>query len=279
MDPAHRLLPALQRGLAGRYEVEREIGRGAMASVFEATADRTDHRVAIKVLRPEIARFLGGDRFHREIAILGRLDHPGIVPVLESGVADTLLYLVMPFVPGETLRARLGREGQLPLAAVLGIAGSLTAAIDHAHRAQVVHRDIKPENVLLDGSRTLVCDFGLARALDRAAIEPLSSSGLVVGTPAYMSPEQATAQADIGPACDIYALGCVLYEMLAGQPPFTGPTAQAVIARHLGQAPASLLSVRPDLPSAVDSAVRAALEKEPARRPRSGAELLERLTR
>ena len=248
-----------------------------MATVFMAESIADDRLVAVKVLRPEVARFLGPHRFQREVEILRRLHHPGIVPVLESGEAGALLYLVMPYVAGENLRMRLQREGQLPLPAVLDVARDVAAAVDYAHGRNVLHRDIKPENVLLAGSRSLVCDFGLARAIDRAALEPLSSSGLVIGTPAYMSPEQAMAQETLGPACDIYALGCVLYEMLTGEPPFTGPTTQAVIARHLSQPPRSILTVRPDLPARVEAAVFAALAKTPGERPGSGAHMIDRL--
>ncbi|HET6578117.1 MAG TPA: serine/threonine-protein kinase [Gemmatimonadales bacterium] len=271
------LLHSVRDALAPRYRVDRRLGRGGMATVFMAESIADDRLVAVKVLRPEVARFLGPDRFRREVEFLRRLHHPGIVPVLESGEAGALLYLVMPYVAGENLRMRLQREGQLPLRVVLEVARDVAAALDYAHGRNVLHRDIKPENVLLDESRSLVCDFGLARAIDRAALEPLSSSGLVIGTPAYMSPEQAMAQESLGPACDIYALGCVLYEMLTGEPPFTGPTAQAVIARHLSQPPRSILAVRPDLPARVEAAVFAALAKTPGERPGSGARMIERL--
>jgi serine/threonine-protein kinase len=274
---SREILPSLRNALSGRYRVEREVGRGGMASVYLAEDLDDGRQVAVKVLRPEIARFLGPDRFQREIEILRRLRHPRIVPILDSDEAGALLYLVMPYVAGENLRARLEREGQVALPAVLSIAGDLAAAIDYAHGENVLHRDIKPENVLLEESRALVCDFGLARAIDRAAFESLSSTGLVLGTPAYMSPEQAVAEADLGPACDIYALGCVLYEMLTGELPFTGPTSRAVIARHLSARPRPMRVVRPDLPVRVEDAVLAALAKAPGERPRSGSDLLRRL--
>jgi eukaryotic-like serine/threonine-protein kinase len=268
----------LRDALAGRYRIEREIGRGGMATVYRAEPVDGEGTVAIKVLRPELAVALGAERFHREVEILGRLRHPGIVPVLDSGEVGRLLYLVMPYVPGENLRARLDREGPLPLPVALSIVADLTAALDYAHRERIVHRDIKPENVLLDGARTLICDFGLARAIDRAALEPLSSSGLVIGTPAYMSPEQAMGREPIGTASDIYALGCVVFEMLIGEMPFPGLTRQAVIARHLMEPPRSMRTVRPDLPECVEWAVAAALAKSPHDRPASGAELLRRLS-
>jgi serine/threonine protein kinase len=265
---------ALGATLAGRYRVERELGRGGMATVFLAERADGSGLVAIKVLHPQFAAALGPERFHREIEILTRLQHPRIVPVLDSDEAGTLLYLVMPYVQGENLRSRLEREGQLPIQAVRSIARDIAAGVDFAHRKNVLHRDIKPENVLLAGDRALVCDFGLARAIDRAALEPVSSSGLVIGTPAYMSPEQAMAEEDLGPACDVYALGCVVYEMLTGEPPFSGPTPQAIIARHLGEQPRPIRTVRPEVTPTMERAVLAALAKEPQARPTSAGELL-----
>jgi serine/threonine protein kinase len=269
-------LDVLREAVADRYDIEREIGHGAMSRVYLATPAGGGARVAVKVLRPELAVVVGASRFHREIQILGRLTHPGIVPVVESGTAGSLLYLVMPYIAGEDLHARLARSGQLPIAEALAIASDLAAAIDYAHGQGIVHRDIKPANVLLDGDRALVCDFGLALALDRAAVEPLSSSGFVIGTPAYMSPEQATGQDNVGTPADIYALGCVLYEMLAGELPFTGATPQAMIARHVSAPAPPIRTVRPEVPARVEAAVMAALAKEPEERPGSGAELLSR---
>jgi eukaryotic-like serine/threonine-protein kinase len=268
----------IRDALGGRYHIRHEIGHGAMATVFLAEAPETADRVAVKVLRPELGAAVGPERFHREIEILTRLRHPRIVPVLDSDEAGGLLFLVMPYVAGENLRSRLEREGQLPTSVVFAIAGDIAAAIDYAHGQNVIHRDIKPENILLAGERALVCDFGLARAIDRAAVEPVSSSGLVLGTPAYMSPEQAMGHEDLGPACDIYALGCVVYEMLTGDLPFTGSTPQALIARQLTEPPRPMRSVRPDLPGPIEAAVLAALAKDPSQRPRSGADFLSRLT-
>ncbi len=267
-------LDVLREAVADRYDIEREIGHGAMSRVYLATPAGGGARVAVKVLRPELAVVVGAARFHREIQILRRLTHPGIVPVVESGTAGSLLYLVMPYIAGEDLHARLARSGPLPIAEALSIAADLAAAIDYAHNQGIVHRDIKPANVLLEVGRALVCDFGLALALDRAAVEPLSSSGLVIGTPAYMSPEQATGQATVGTASDIYALGCVLYEMLAGELPFTGATPQAVIARHVSAPAPPIRTVRPEVPPAVEAAVMAALAKEPEQRPGSAGELV-----
>jgi len=266
-------LDVLREAVADRYDIEREIGHGAMSRVYLATPAGGGARLAVKVLRPELAVVVGAARFHREIQILGRLTHPGIVPVVASGTAGSLLYLVMPYIAGEDLHARLARAGPLPIPEALAIASDLAAAIDYAHGQGIVHRDIKPANVLLEGGRALVCDFGLARALDRAAVEPLSSSGLVIGTPAYMSPEQAVGETVDG-RTDIYSLGCVLYEMLAGELPFTGATPQAVIARHVSDPPSPLRTVRPGVSRELEAAVAAALAKEPEERPGSGAELL-----
>lgn len=261
----------LRDALAGRYRLLHELGRGSMATVYLAESVETGHEVAVKVLHKGLVAILGPSRFHREIEILSRLRHPRIVPVLDSQEAGAYLYLVMPFLTGENLRLRLQREGQLPLAAVLSIVGDLAAGIDYAHGQNVLHRDIKPENVLLQGDRALVCDFGLARAIDRAAVDSLSSSGLVIGTPAYMSPEQAGTGEAPGSASDVYALGCVVYEMLTGEPPFTGPRPQAVIARHMLERPRPMRTVRPDLPDHVEAAVLAALAKAPSDRPASAA--------
>jgi serine/threonine-protein kinase len=257
--------------------VERELGRGAMAAVYLAEDLETGTQVAVKVVRSELTAVLGPERFHREIEILKRLRHPGILPLLDSSDTEGMLYLVMPYVAGENLRSRLQREGQLSIHSTLALAGDIAAALDYAHREQVVHRDIKPENILIENERALVCDFGLARALDRAALEPISSSGLVLGTPRYMSPEQAIGQRDLGPSSDIYALACVTYEMLAGQPPFTGATPQAIIARQLADPPRSLRPVRPDITPAIEAALFQGLEKEPGKRPATAGLLLSRL--
>jgi serine/threonine-protein kinase len=262
-----RALQPIRDALAERYRLHEELGHGCMATVFAAETKAGGAQVAVKVLHEELAAVLGPDRFRREAEILSRLRHPQIVPLFESGQVGKYLYLVMPRVAGENLRARLNRSGALPLPTVRTIADDLAAALDYAHGESIIHRDIKPENVLLQDNRAMVCDFGLARAIDRAALESISSSGMVIGTPAYMSPEQAMAKDGIGPASDIYALGCVLYEMLTGELPFTGATAQAVVARHLTDRPRSLRAVCPDLPLQVEAAVLAALDKVPERRP------------
>jgi eukaryotic-like serine/threonine-protein kinase len=266
------LLERAQRAFQGRFEVVREIGRGGMATVYEAGA--RDRRVALKVLHPEWARTLGPERFQREIAFLTSLSHPNILTILESGEAGGLLYFAMPLARGESLRQRIEARRHLPLAEALGVVRDVAAAMDYAHSRNIVHRDIKPENILFEGERALVCDFGVARAIIQAGGDSLSSSGLMVGTPEYMSPEQASGARDIDGRADVYALGCVLYEILAGEPPFTGPTAQAVLARHANDLPPPLRTVRPEVPPRVAAAVLAALEKAPGDRPQSGTALI-----
>src|SRR5262245_26222215 len=264
-------------GVVGeRYRVERELGHGGMATVYLAEDLRDGGQVAVKVLRREITGIFGSGRFGREIRILQRLRHPSIVPVLDSHESPSLHYYVMPYVARESLRALLSSRGPLPLNRALHIATAVAGALDYAHAEQVLHRDIKPANILLDDERVLVCDFGVARAVEAAAGESISSSGLVLGTPAYMSPEQAMG-VRIDARSDIYALGCLLYEMLAGEPVFTGATPQAVVARVVSEEPRSLRSVRPDVPFQLEKALRLALAKEPDRRPASARELLEML--
>jgi serine/threonine-protein kinase len=243
-----------------------------MATVYLAEDTERGERVAVKVLRQELTQILGATRFQREIEILSRLEHPNIVPVLDSRQAGSRLYYVMPFVSGDSVRARLERQGPFPMGDVVGVAVDVARAIDYAHEHGVLHRDIKPENVLLDGRRALVCDFGVARAIEAAGSEFSSSSGLVVGTPAYMSPEQATGD-PVDRRSDVYALGCVIYEMLAGEPPFAGPTAQAVLARKLSDPPRELRTVRPDVSPAIERAVLHALKRDPAARPASAGAL------
>jgi eukaryotic-like serine/threonine-protein kinase len=262
--------------LSDRYRIERELGRGGMAVVYLAQDLHDGGPVAVKVLRREITGIFGSGRFGREIRILQRLRHPAIVPVLDAYEAPTLHYYVMPYVPGKSLRELLLSAGPLPLPRVLRIAAAVAGALDYAHGEQVLHRDIKPANILLDGERVLVCDFGVAQVVEMAAGESISSSGLVLGTPAYMSPEQAVG-GQVDARSDIYSLGCVLYELLAGEPVFTGATSQAVVAQVVSQQPRSLASVRPDVPPVVETALRLALAKEPERRPASARELLEML--
>ncbi|HSD30991.1 MAG TPA: serine/threonine-protein kinase [Gemmatimonadales bacterium] len=274
MEVVTRLLVAL----ADRYTLEREIGRGGWAMVFLARRAVTDSWVAVKVLRPEFARLLGAHRFHREIALLARLNHPNVLPLTESGQAGDLPYYVMPYAAAGSLRDRLEREPQLPLADVVTIVQEVAAALDYAHANHIVHRDIKPDNVLFMDGRAVVSDFGIARAMDEAGGERLSSSGLVAGTPEYMSPEQAAGQRDLDGRTDIYGLGCMTYEMLAGCPPFCGATLQAIVARR-AHAPPPLRVVRPDVPEHVEQAILAALARRPEDRPWNGAGLVESLVR
>jgi tRNA A-37 threonylcarbamoyl transferase component Bud32 len=259
-------LEHVQQAVGDRYLVEREIGRGGMAVVYLAQDTRYDRRVAIKVLRPELASALGPERFLREIEIEARLQHPSILPLYDSGVHGNVLFYVMPFVEGETLRERLERERQLPVEDVVRITRDLADALAYAHSLGIVHRDIKPENVFLAGDRAIVGDFGIARAVTAAGGQRLTETGMIIGTPAYMSPEQGSGQATIDGRSDLYSLACVTYEMLAGEPPFSGSTAQAVIARHLQDAPPSLGIVRPLVSEALEEAIERGLAKVPADR-------------
>ncbi len=269
--------PKLQAALSGKYTIERELGRGGMATVFLAQDLKHHRQVAIKVLRPEIANAIGAQRFLQEIETEAQLHHPHILPLFDSGNADGLLYYVMPYVDGESLQDRLDREKQLPLEDALQITKDVAAALAHAHSLGIVHRDIKPGNIMLEGGEAVVADFGIARAVTSAGGEHLTETGITLGTPAYMSPEQAGGEATIDGRSDVYALGCVLYQMLAGEPPFTGPTAQAIIARHMQEAPRSLSVVRPTVPPSVEYAVEKALAKVPADRPVTAERFVELL--
>ncbi|MDH3369028.1 MAG: tetratricopeptide repeat-containing serine/threonine-protein kinase [Gemmatimonadota bacterium] len=278
-SPPSPFADRLAQALSDRYTVEREIGAGGMAHVYLAQ-DRKHHRqVAIKVLRPELSASLGTERFLREIAISAQLQHPLIVPLYDSGEADGLLYYVMPYVEGESLRDRLRREKQLPLDQAIAICTDVAEALTVAHSHGVVHRDVKPENILLSGEHAMVADFGVARALSAAGGAALTDSGVAIGTPAYMSPEQASGVDDVDARTDIYALGCVLQEMLTGEPPFTGVSAQAIIARHASQEPPSVRVVRPTVPDSVERAIGRALAKVPADRYTTAAAFAEALHR
>ena len=269
----------LGRSLAERYTVLREIGAGGMAKVFLAEDLRHRRKVAIKVLHPELSAVIGSERFLKEIELTANLQHPHILPLFDSGDANGQLYYVMPFVEGETLRARLDREQQLPVSDAVRIAREVADALAYAHKRGVVHRDIKPENVLLQDGHALVADFGIALAVQQAGAGRLTQTGLSLGTPQYMSPEQAMGERVIDQRADIYALGAVTYEMLAGEPPFTGPTAQAIIARAMTERPRSLTSVRETLPPAVNQAVMTALAKLPADRFSTASEFVDALAR
>ena len=264
----------LEAGLAGRYTIERELGQGGMAVVFLAYDLRHDRKVALKMLRPEISAEIGADRFLREIKLAAGLTHPHILPVYDSGEADGLLFYVMPNMEGRSVRERLDRERQLPLEDALKITREVASALDYAHRHHVVHRDIKPENILLHEGAAMVADFGIGKALSGGG--SLTQTGMAVGTPAYMSPEQAGGDSEVDGRSDLYSLGCVLYEMLAGEPPFTGPTAQAVIAKRF-VSPIPKVRVTRDVPEAVDDVVTRALARTPVDRFPTAAEFAEAL--
>jgi eukaryotic-like serine/threonine-protein kinase len=271
------LLSRLQSALADRYRLDREIGAGGMATVYLAQDLRHSRAVALKVLRPELAAVIGAERFLAEIKLTANLQHPHILPLFDSGEADSYLFYVMPFVQGETLRDRLNREKQLPVADALRIAGEVASALDYAHRHGVVHRDIKPENILIHDGQALVADFGIALAASKASGSRMTETGMSLGTPHYMSPEQAMGEREITARSDVYALGAVLYEMLTGEPPFTGTTAQAVVARVLTESPRPLATQRHTIPRHVEAAVLTALEKLPADRFATAAEFAEAL--
>ena len=256
----------LAAALADRYRIERELGQGGMATVYLAHDIKHDRKVALKVLRPELAASLGHERFLREITTTANLRHPHILPLYDSGEADTFLYYVMPFVEGETLRDRLDREKQLPLDDARTIATELADALSYAHGRGVIHRDIKPENILLESGHAVVADFGITRAVTAAGAESLTQTGMAIGTPAYMSPEQAAGEQDLDGRSDLYALGCVTYEMLAGQPPFTGPTAASIVGQHLAVPPRPITELRAALPAAIAEALQRALAKSAADR-------------
>src|SRR5688572_16707921 len=253
------------RDLLGPYEIVRELGRGGMAVVYLAQDHKHHRRVALKVLLPEVALALGHQRFLREIQIAANLAHPHILPLHDSGEAGGLLYYVMPYVEGESLRARLARDGPLTLDDALGIAHQVLAALGYAHTHGVLHRDIKPENILLHGDQAVVADFGIARAVSEAGEDTLTQPGLIMGTPAYMSPEQTNGDA-LDARGDLYSLGCVLYEMLAGEPPFTGRSAQAIMAHHAIDPVPPLRTVRPTVPQAIERTIERLLAKVPADR-------------
>ena len=261
-DPVTRLNAALE----SRYAIERELGEGGMATVYLAEDLKHNRKVALKVLKPELAAVVGAERFLAEIKVTANLQHPHILPLFDSGEADSFLFYVMPYVEGESLRDRLDREKQLPVDEAVRIATAVANALDHAHRHKVIHRDIKPANILLQDGEPVVADFGIALAVGAAGSSRLTETGLSLGTPYYMSPEQATGDQPVGASTDTYALGSVLYEMLVGEPPYPGTTAQAVLGKIIVGKPVSATEQRPAIPANVDAALRKALEKLPADR-------------
>ena len=267
-DAAQRLSSAL----SDRYRLEKELGQGGMATVYLAQDLRHDRKVAIKVLRPELAAVIGAERFLREIKTIANLQHPHILGLIDSGEVNGTAYYVMPFVEGESLRDRLNREKQLPITDAVRIATEVAAALDYAHRHGVIHRDIKPENILLHDGQALVADFGIALAVSSAGGTRMTETGMSLGTPHYMSPEQAMGEREITARSDVYALGCVTYEMLVGDPPFLGSTAQAIVAKVMTEKPAPPSKSRDRVPAAVEDAVLTALEKLPADRFATAAE-------
>jgi serine/threonine-protein kinase len=251
----------LKAALADRYRIERQLGAGGMATVYLAEDVKHDRKVAIKVLKPELAAVLGAERFVQEIKTTASLQHPHILPLFDSGEADSFLYYVMPYIEGETLREKLNREKQLGIEEAVKITTEVADALDYAHRQDVIHRDIKPENILLSSDHAMVADFGIAKAVSVAGGEQLTETGLAVGTPAYMSPEQGGGTGQIDGRSDVYGLGCVFYEMLTGEPPFTGASAQAVLAKHALDTVSPVATVRSRIPPQIDRAIAKALAK------------------
>ena len=262
---------ALIQALAGRYRIERELGRGGTATVYRALDLKHGRHVAIKVLFPDLATMIGPDRFLAEIQTTATLQHPHILPLFDSGAAEGILYYVMPCLEGGSLREEVDRRAPMPPSEVARVIGEIGAALDHAHRLGVIHRDIKPANILLQDGNAMLADFGIARAISRGTDARITDTGVSVGTPSYMSPEQASGTREIGPASDIYSLGVVAYEMLSGELPFTGPTVQAVFAQLFTEDPPSLRSLDPTIPAWVDAAVLRCLAKSPGDRFPSGA--------
>ncbi len=268
----------LAAALADRYRIERELGAGGMATVYLAHDVKHDRKVAVKVLRPELAAVLGAERFLNEIKVTANLQHPHILPLHDSGEADSFLYYVMPYVEGESLREKLNREKQLAIDESLEITKAVASALDYAHRHDVIHRDIKPENILLHEGQPVVADFGIALAVSAAGGTRLTETGLSLGTPQYMSPEQATGDRELDGRSDIYSLGCVLYEMLVGEPPHTGPTVQAVITKVVTEKPRPVTELRDTVPPHVAAALQKALAKLPADRCSTAGELADMLS-
>ena len=260
------LVDRIQRVLSAHYVIERELGHGGMAVVFLARDVRHDRPVAIKVFRSDVGDATGAERFQREIRLLARLQHPHILPLYDSGTTGETSYFVSPFIEGETLRDRLKREHQLPIEEAVRLAVEVADALDFAHTRDVIHRDIKPENILQHDGHAVVADFGIARAMRRSAGEWTTSAGMAVGSPAYMSPEQASGDRQIDGRTDIYSLACVLYEMLTGQPPFSGRSAHLIIVARMTSVARPVHELRAGIPPELDLAVARALERAPSDR-------------
>jgi serine/threonine protein kinase/Flp pilus assembly protein TadD len=271
------VLDRLEKALSDKYEIERELGRGGMATVYLAQDKKHDRSVALKVLHPELSSSLGPDRFLREIKVAARLNHPHILPLHDSGEANGFLYYVMPYVEGESLRSRLNRTGKLPLDEALYLARGIAGALDYAHRQRVVHRDIKPENIMLHEGEAMVMDFGIAKAVSVAAGDTLTQTGMMVGTPAYVSPEQAAGEGEIDGRSDQYSLACMLFEVLTGKKAFTGSSAQAVLTKRFTDPVPHLRKVDPNVPDEIDEAVSKAMSKEPAERYETSGEFAKAL--
>ncbi|HEX5820064.1 MAG TPA: serine/threonine-protein kinase, partial [Gemmatimonadales bacterium] len=255
----------LAAALADRYRLERELGEGGMATVHLATDVRHGRKVAIKVMKPAVAQSIGAERFLREIEIAARLQHPHIVPVFDSGSVEGELYYVMPLIEGESLRGRLEREGRLPIDEALRLMREVAGALGYAHAEGILHRDLKPENIMLSRGHALLADFGIARVAGDGA-DRLTQTGMSIGTPVYMSPEQSTGERELGPPSDVYGLGCILYELLAGAPPFTGATYEAILVKRFTQEAPRIRATRAETPPGIDATIARALAREPAAR-------------
>ncbi len=261
------LLDRLKAALADRYAIERELGAGGMATVYLAEDLKHRRKVAVKVLRPELAATLGPDRFFREIEVAAQLQHPHILPLHDSGEAGGFLFYVMPYVEGESLRDRLTQQGELPIHDAVKILTEVVDALAYAHSRGVVHRDIKPDNVMLSGRHALVMDFGVAKAVSEATgVQKLTTAGVALGTPAYMAPEQAAAEPNLDHRVDIYAVGAMGYELLTGRPPFTGRSSQEILAAHVTQVPEPVTARRPAVSPALGAVIMKCLAKRPADR-------------
>jgi len=265
----------LAAALPKRYVVQREIGEGGAAHVFLADDSERGQLVAVKVLRPEVATETGERRFQREIEIVRAFKHPNILPLLDYGTVGGQFYFTTPFIEGDTLKEKIKRERQLPLADAVAIMSDVAAALDHAHTRGIIHRDVKPANILLAKTGTVVADFGIARAVAVDRAEAITMSGVSLGTPEYMSPEQCGAMRELDARCDVYSLGCVVYEMLSGKPPFAGATDAAIIARHFNETPRPIREIAPSVPDAVDRAIAKSLAKTRAHRYYSAGEFFD----